>query len=89
MGDGVDPAYERFGCCGNPERYYRVQTGAFRNRQYAEELLYQLQRQNYPAWLLYEDSLYKVQVGAYRKLDNAVRMEQALRRAGYSTFITT
>ncbi len=70
------------------ERYYRVQTGAFRVRAYAEELLYRLQRQNYPAFLLYEDGLYKVQVGAFRQLDNAVRMEQALRAQGYSTFIT-
>lgn len=70
-------------------RLYRVQTGAYRNRAYAEDLLYRLQQQNYPAFLLYEDGLYKVQVGAFAQLDNAVRMEAALRRAGYSTFITT
>ncbi|MCC8066694.1 MAG: N-acetylmuramoyl-L-alanine amidase [Clostridiales bacterium] len=69
-------------------RLYRVQTGAFRNRANAEKLLYQLQRQNYPAFLLYENGLYKVQVGAFAQLDNAVQMEAALRRAGYSTFIT-
>ncbi|MCD7956908.1 MAG: N-acetylmuramoyl-L-alanine amidase [Lachnospiraceae bacterium] len=70
-------------------RLYRVQTGAYRNRAYAEDLLYRLQQQNYPAFLLYEDGLYKVQVGAFAQLDNAVRMESALRKAGYSTFITT
>ncbi len=70
-------------------RYYRVQTGAFRNREYAEELLYQLQRENFPAFLVFQDGLYLVQVGAFRELDNAVRMEQELRRRGYSTFITT
>lgn len=71
------------------ERYYRVQTGAFRRREYAEDLLYQLLAENYPAFILYDDGLYKVQVGAFRQLDNAVRMEEALRRNGYSTFITT
>lgn len=70
-------------------RYYRVQTGAFRHREYAEELLYQLQRAGFPAFLVFQDGLYLVQVGAFRELDNAVRMEQTLRRQGYSTFITT
>ena len=78
------------GCMCPPERrYYRVQTGAFRNRQYAEDLLYRLLQQNYPAYILLEDNLYKVQVGAFRQLDNAVRMEQALRQNGYATFLTT
>ena len=69
------------------EKLYRVQTGAYRNRAYAEDLLYRLQGQNFPAYILLEDVLYKVQVGAYRQLDNAVRMEEALRDQGYSTFI--
>ncbi|MCD8348441.1 MAG: N-acetylmuramoyl-L-alanine amidase [Lachnospiraceae bacterium] len=67
---------------------YRVQTGAFSNRAYAEDLLFRLQQQNYPAFLLYSNGLYKVQVGVFAQLDNAIRMEAALRRAGYSTFIT-
>lgn len=73
---------------GPVEKLYRVQTGAYRNRTYAEDLLYRLQSQNFPAYILLEDGLYKVQVGAYRQLDNAVRMEEALRDQGYSTFIT-
>ncbi len=68
---------------------YRVQTGAFRNRKYAEDMLYQLLSQNFPAYILREDNFFKVQVGAFRQLDNAVRMEQTLRRMGYSTYITT
>ena len=71
------------------ERYYRVQTGAFMRKAYAEDLLYQLLGQNYPAYILKDGNYYKVQVGAFRNLDNAVRMEEALRRQGYSTFITT
>ncbi len=74
---------------GRTTKLYRVQTGAYRNRAYAEDLLYRLQQQNYPAFLLYDDGLYKVQVGAFAQLDNVVKMEAALRRAGYSTFITT
>ena len=69
--------------------YYRVQTGAFKNREYADQLLYELQDQGYPAFLLNEDGLYKVQVGAFLQLGNAIAMEQRLRDAGYTTLITT
>ena len=69
------------------EKRYRVQTGAYRNWAYAENLLRRLQSQNFPAYILLEDGLYKVQVGAYRKLDNAVQMEKTLRDQGYSTFL--
>lgn len=69
--------------------YYRVQAGAFKNRQNADQLLYELLDQGYPAFLLNEDGYYKVQVGAYLQLGNATAMEQKLRDAGYTTFITT
>ena len=69
--------------------YYRVQVGAFRNRGNADRMLYQLQDQGYPAFLLYNDSLYKVQEGAFLQLDNAIEMEQRLKEDGYSTIIVT
>ena len=69
--------------------FYRVQTGSFRNREHANNMLYTLQAQGYPAFLLYEDGLFKVQVGAYKNLSNAVKMEQALRKSGYSTWIVS
>jgi N-acetylmuramoyl-L-alanine amidase len=69
--------------------YYRVQTGAFRNRENADQMLYQLQDEGYPAFILYEDGLYKVQVGAFLQIGNAIHMEQRLRDSGYSTLIVT
>lgn len=69
--------------------YYRVQVGAFRNRANADRLLYQLNEQGYPAFLLYQDDFYKVQVGAFQQIGNAIRMEQKLREDGYTTLITT
>jgi N-acetylmuramoyl-L-alanine amidase len=71
------------------EKLYRVQTGAFRRQEYAQDQLYQLEKEGYPAYILLEDGYYKVQVGAFRSLENATRMEAALRRKGYATFITT
>ena len=69
--------------------YYRVQTGAYRNRENADRMLYQLNDQCYPAFLLYENDLYKVQVGAFQQIGNAINMEQRLRDDGYSTVIVT
>lgn len=71
------------------EKLYRVQVGAYRNREYAEALLSQLQQEGYPAFILKEDGYYKVQAGAFRALDNAVRLEGELRRKGYSTFLVS
>lgn len=69
--------------------YYRVQTGAFKNKDNADRMLYQLLDSGYPAYILYEDGLYKVQVGAYLQIGNAISMEQRLREDGYSTLIVT
>ena len=69
--------------------YYRVQTGAYRNRENADRMLYQLNDVGYPAFLLYENDLYKVQVGAFQQIGNAINMEQRLRDDGYSTVIVT
>ncbi|MDO4272680.1 MAG: N-acetylmuramoyl-L-alanine amidase [Eubacteriales bacterium] len=69
--------------------YYRVQTGAFRNRENADRMLYQLTDKGYPAFILQEGDLYKVQVGAYLQIGNAINMEQRLRDDGYSTLIVT
>ena len=71
------------------EVYYRVQTGAFRNRENALWQQEKLSAEGYPAFLVENNGYYLVQVGAFRKLENAVRMEAALRENGYQTYITT
>lgn len=68
---------------------YRVQTGAFRVRENADRMLYQLNDKGYPAYILQDGEFYKVQVGAYREIGNAIAMEQRLRDEGYATLITT
>lgn len=69
--------------------YYRVQVGVYRVRQNADNMLYQLLEQGYPAFIIYENGLYKVQVGAFRQIGNAIIMERKLRHDGYNTLITT
>lgn len=70
-------------------KLYRVQVGAFRNKENADRLLESLLKEGFPAYMLYEDGIYKVQVGAYEFLPNAIRMENNLRRRRYNTYITT
>ena len=67
---------------------YRVQTGSFKNRENADRMLYELQGQGYPAFILDQDGYFRVQVGGYQSIDNAISMEQRLRMARYSTIIT-
>ena len=69
------------------EALYRVQVGAYRNKDNADRMLNSLIMDGFPAFIIYEDGYYKVQVGAYRILLNAIKMEQRLRRFRYSTYI--
>lgn len=69
------------------EALYRVQVGAYRNKDNADRMLNSLLIDGFPAFIIYEDGYYKVQVGVYRILLNAIKMEQRLRRFRYSTYI--
>lgn len=70
---------------------YTVQTGLFRNKVYADNLLLRLKRQGYPAFLDADPNtgFYRVRVGEYEDLDQAADMEQRLKNRGYTTFLTT
>lgn len=72
-----------------PEKLYRVQVGAYKNKDYANRLADRLKSDGFPAFVAYRDGYYRVQAGAFTNLDNAVNMERQLRRAGYDTFITS
>lgn len=80
--DNTDNSY-------SPQPLYRVQTGAYRNKENADRMLNSLLIDGFPAFIIYEDGYYKVQVGAYANLANAIKMEQRLRRFHYNTYITT
>lgn len=66
---------------------YRVQTGAYHNKDNADRLLNSLLIDGFPAFIIYEDGYYKVQVGAFAELSNAIKMERRLRIFHYSTYI--
>lgn len=68
---------------------YAVQTGAFRNRMYAERLQGELWEMDFPARIEQGNGLYRVRVGNFNNLEEATEMEQRLKRAGYQTVIVT
>lgn len=87
IADGIIETIQESGT--NNTELYRVQVGAYTDRNNAVRLVEQLQREGFPAFLILDNGIYKVQVGAFENMDNAVRMEQRLRQEGYNTFITT
>lgn len=72
-----------------PQKLYRVQVGAYKNSDYANQLANRLKSDGFQAFIAYRDGYYRVQAGAFTNLDNAVSMERQLRKAGYDTFITS
>ena len=68
---------------------YRVQTGAFRNKAYADAYLAKVKAAGFSTYMVQVGGLYKVQVGAYKVKANAENMAKKLKAAGFNTFITT
>lgn len=68
---------------------YRVQTGAFSNKAYADAMLKKVQAAGFDTYMVKVDNLYKIQVGAYSKKANADAMAAKLKAAGFDTYITT
>ena len=61
------------------EALYRVQVGAYRNKDNADRMLNSLLMDRFPAFIIYEDGISKVLVGAYCIRLYAIKMEQRLR----------
>lgn len=68
-------------------KLYRVQTGAFRVKDYANNLAAKLKASGFSTYIVYENGLYKVQVGAFGVKSNAQAMLEKLKSAGYDGFI--
>ncbi len=68
---------------------YRVQTGAFSKKTYADKLAAELKKKGFDAYIVQIGGLYKVQVGAFSIKSNADAMMKKLKDAGFNAFITT
>ncbi len=73
----------------SPEVLYKVQVGAYRNKEKAEQQLEAVRAKGFNAFLNQIDGLYKVQVGAYGIKANADAMLAKVKAAGFDAFIAT
>ena len=72
---------------GEVPGFYVVQTGIFRRRDYAEELLREMRARGFDGYLVAKNGLYYVRSGAFRELNNAIERERQLRQQGFETLI--
>lgn len=68
---------------------YRVQTGAFSVKKYADAHLNKIKAAGFEAYMVKADNLFKIQVGAFSKKENAQAMLKKVTAAGFSAYITT
>lgn len=68
---------------------YRVQTGAFLNKSYADAMLAKVKAAGFSTYMVRTGKMYRVQVGAYKVRANAEKMAKRLKAAGFNTYITT
>lgn len=68
---------------------YRVQTGAFLNKSYADAMLAKVKAAGFSTYMVQTGKMYRVQVGAYKVRANAKKMAKRLKAAGFNTYITT
>lgn len=67
---------------------YRVQCGAYKNRNNAENQLAAIESKSVDAFIAEVDGLYKVQVGAYGIKSNAENQLAKMKSLGFDCFIT-
>lgn len=72
----------------NPDKMYRVQTGAFSKKENAVELLHRVQSAGFDTHMVKHNGLYKIQVGAYLNPEYAENMASKLKAKGFDTYIT-
>ena len=70
-------------------KLYRVQTGAFSVKKYADAQLKKIKAAGFEAYMVKSGSLFKIQVGAFSKKENAQAMLKKITAAGFSAYITT
>ena len=68
---------------------YRVQVGAFSNKDNADRMLAKVKAAGYDTYMVQVNGMYKVQVGAYSVKSNADAMLAKVKASGFDAFITT
>ena len=70
-------------------KYYRVQVGLYRNKQYADAMYRKVEAAGFEPSLVTNGGYYKVQVGSYTNNSSASSLAKKLKAAGFETCIVT
>ena len=70
-------------------KYYRVQVGLFRNKQYADAMYRKVEAAGFEPDLVTNGGYYKVQVGSCTSLSSANSLAKKLKTAGFDTCVVT
>jgi len=73
---------------GSSDTLYKVQVGAYGEKENAESQLQAVQNAGFDAFVTQEGDLYKVQVGAYSEKDNAEEQLIRVQDSGFAAFIS-
>lgn len=67
--------------------YYRVQVGAFKEKEQAERLRARLILRDYPVTIVQSNSFHLVQVGPYQQREEAKKIESNLKKSGFNVLL--
>lgn len=67
--------------------YYRVQVGAFKEKEQAERLRARLILRDYPVTIVQSNHFHLVQVGPYQKREEAQKIEETLKKSGFNVLL--
>lgn len=85
---GLEKAFQlRKKTNSNPGTIYRVQIGAFENRENAIQLARRAATSGFTTHIFQEDGLYKVQIGAFSMRENAEQLAQEAKNKGFDVII--
>ncbi|MDO5091450.1 MAG: SPOR domain-containing protein [Cardiobacteriaceae bacterium] len=67
--------------------YYRVQVGAFKEKEQAERLRARLILRDFPVSIVHSNNFHLVQVGPYQKREEAQKIEETLKKSGFNVLL--
>ncbi len=79
--------YKMTGTNSETAQIYRVQLGAFKNKENADKKALELNTKGIDTYVVKIDEYYKVQCGAYTNKNNAINRANKLSNMGYTTYI--
>lgn len=66
---------------------YRVQSGAFKTKKYAEALLGKINAKGFDSYITYDGTYYRVQSGAFKNINYAKNLQKKIKAAGFDAII--